>query len=157
MIAHSGSPTHLMSSRPVLVVAQPPAVYLVRPPLVVDCSLIAAWLFQEPERDEAQARIAGRSLHAPALLDFEIVNVAVKKLKKSSHTAPVTEGIARLAWFEIERHDIDPAGVFALAHRYDLSGYDAAYLWLAAELRAPLATFDRQLGTAAQAHLSGLP
>ena len=28
----------------------------------------------------------------------------------------------------------------------DLSAYDAAYLWLAAELKAPLATFDRKLG-----------
>lgn len=131
-------------------------MYLVRPPLVVDCSLLAAWLFQEPERDEAHARLVGRSLHAPALLDFEIVNVAVKKLKRSSDTSAIAEGIARLASLEIERHDIDPAEVFALAYRHDLTGYDAAYLWLAAELRAPLATFDRQLAAAAQVHLSGL-
>ena len=44
---------------------------------------------------------------------------------------------------------------FELALRYDLSGYDAAYLWLAAELKAPLATFDKKLA-AAHAHLSGL-
>jgi predicted nucleic acid-binding protein len=41
--------------------------------------------------------------------------------------------------------------------RYKLSGYDAAYLWLAAELKAPLATFDKKLAAAAQAHLSSLP
>ena len=37
-----------------------------------------------------------------------------------------------------------------------LSAYDAAYLWLAAELKAPLATFDAKLGKAAQRHLGQL-
>ncbi|MEO8247975.1 MAG: type II toxin-antitoxin system VapC family toxin [Burkholderiales bacterium] len=138
-----------------LIVAEPPAAYLIRPPLVVDCSLIAALLFQEPERDEAQARLFGRSLHAPALIDFEIVSVAVKKLKRGE-SAVVAEGIARLDVFPIERHEVDPAETLKLAMKYQITGYDAAYLWLAAELRAPLATFDRQLATAAQAHLSAL-
>ena len=39
---------------------------------------------------------------------------------------------------------------------YGLSAYDAAYLWLAAQLKAPLATFNRKLGEAAQAHLGAL-
>lgn len=43
-----------------------------------------------------------------------------------------------------------------LAVRHGITGYDAAYLWLAAELRAPLATFDRQLAQAAQTYLSTL-
>jgi predicted nucleic acid-binding protein len=42
----------------------------------------------------------------------------------------------------------------AIALRYALITYDAAYLWLAAELRAPLATFDLSLGRAAQQHLA---
>jgi predicted nucleic acid-binding protein len=36
------------------------------------------------------------------------------------------------------------------AARYELSASDAAYLWLAAELQAPLATFDQKLAAAAQ-------
>ena len=57
----------------------------------------------------------------------------------------------------IELHEIDVQAVYALALRYQLSAYDAAYLWLAAELKAPLATFNAKLATAAQAHLSTLP
>ena len=44
----------------------------------------------------------------------------------------------------------------ALARHHQLSAYDAAYLWLAADLKCPLATFDERLADAAQAHLSGL-
>ena len=46
--------------------------------------------------------------------------------------------------------------VAQLAQRYQLSAYDACYLWLAAELKYPLATFDEQLARAAQEHLASL-
>ena len=46
--------------------------------------------------------------------------------------------------------------VLAMARRYGLSAYDAAYLWLASQLKAPLATFDRKLGEAARQHLGAL-
>ena len=57
----------------------------------------------------------------------------------------------------IDLYRIDVQAVVALAIRYQLSAYDAAYLWLAAELKAPLATFDEKLATAARAHLASLP
>ena len=43
----------------------------------------------------------------------------------------------------------------ALAQRYKLTAYDAAYLWLAERLEAPLATFDAALARAAREHLEG--
>ena len=42
-----------------LFVAEPPAVYLARPALVVDCSVLAAVLFEEPSRDEAAHLMQG--------------------------------------------------------------------------------------------------
>ncbi|WP_147282956.1 type II toxin-antitoxin system VapC family toxin [Pseudorhodoferax soli] len=49
-----------------------------------------------------------------------------------------------------------PAQVLALALRYQLSACDTSYLWLASELKAPLATFDQLLVTAAGEHLGSL-
>lgn len=136
-------------------VAEPPATYRLRPPLVVDCSLLAAVLFDEPERDEALDRMAGRELFAPHLLDFEIASVA---LKKSRHgLAEVAAcGLADYGALPLRQRAIDLQAQVALALRYDLSTYDAAYLWLAADLKAPLATLDRRLGEAAQRHLQSL-
>ena len=52
--------------------------------------------------------------------------------------------------------EIDPQAQFAIAQHYGLSAYDAACLWLAAELKVPLATFDRKLAAAAAKHLASL-
>ena len=139
-----------------LVLAEPPPAFLPRPPLVVDCSVLSAFLFAEPTRDEALHQLIGRSLHAPTLLDHEIANVAVKKKKQGWPAASIDMALAHYAEHDIELHRVDTAGQAALAERYALSAYDAAYLWLAAELKAPLVTFDARLGAAAQQHLRTL-
>ena len=138
-----------------LIVAEPPAHWQARPLLVVDCSLLAVALFQEDERESAEGRMAGRDLQAPTILDYEIVSVALKKgRQKGSSVAQA--GMSLYAALSIELHAADPDALHALAQHYELSAYDAAYLWLAAELKAPLATFDRKLGAAAQRHLGAL-
>ena len=136
-------------------VAEPPAAYRMAPPLVADCSMLAAVLFQEPERDEAQARVAGFQLNAPTLIDYEVASVALKKALRGGG-ALAADALDRFAALAIRTHPVEPKAVVALAGRYGLSAYDAAYLWLAADLRAPLATFDRRLGEAALVHLRAL-
>jgi predicted nucleic acid-binding protein len=138
-----------------LYIAEPPAVYRLRPPLVVDCSLLAAVLFDEPERDDALGRMAGCELFAPHLLDFEIASVALKKSRQGL-TEVAACALADYGALPLSQQPVDIQGQVALALRYDLSIYDAAYLWLAAELKAPLATLDRRLGEAAQRHLQSL-
>ncbi len=138
-----------------LYVAEPPAKYLVRLPVVVDCSVIAGLVFQEHWQTEAQARIAGRTLHAPHLLDAEVAQVAVKK-HRGGASELAAAGLDEYSAMIILTHPVKAADAFELAVRYNLSAYDAAYLWLAAMLKAPLATFDAKLGEAARLHLSSL-
>ncbi len=142
------------AAMPTLHVAEPPGQYHSRPPLVIDCSALAGILFREAWQDQARQRFEGRSLHAPHLLQAEISSVAVKKLRRGeTHAA---DGLSMLSEMAIDLYRIEPQAVTALAMQYQLSAYDAAYLWLAAELKAPLATFDGKLAAAARIHLAGL-
>lgn len=139
-----------------LYVAEPPVAYLVRPPIVVDCSAICGILFDEPWRAEAMSRIAGKTLYAPYLLDHEVVSVTLKKQRLNWSRESIAGALEDYGQYQIELRDTNAAQQFELALRYKLSAYDAAYLWLAAELKAPLATFDEKLAKAASAHLSSL-
>ncbi|MCA3237404.1 MAG: type II toxin-antitoxin system VapC family toxin [Curvibacter sp.] len=137
-----------------LHIAEPPAKYQVRPPIVVDCSALAGIVFREPWGEQAAQQLEARSLHAPWLLQVEIASVAVKKMRRGEEHAAYGLGLA--ADMAIDLHAVDAVAVAHLAQRYQLSAYDAAYLCLAAELRCPLATFDAQLAHAAQSHLASL-
>lgn len=139
-----------------LYVAEPPPQYLVLPPLVLDCSTLAGLIFHEAWHAQASDRIRGKVLHAPSLLPFEITSVAAKK-HRMGRPDIAADGLVQFAAMDIELHRVEPALVLGLAIRYGLSTYDAAYLSLAAELKAPLATFDEKLATAATAHLASLP
>jgi predicted nucleic acid-binding protein len=142
--------------RPGLILAEPPAMYLTRPPLVLDCSVLCAVLFDESTRDEALRHLAGKDLHAPSLLDHEVANVAVRKQRQNLPAESITLALTDYAAHPITLHRTDTTAQVALALQYGLSGYDAAYLWLAAELKAPLVTFDVKLGKAAVQHLKDL-
>lgn len=138
-----------------LHVAEPKAAYLQRPPLVTDASVIAAALFGEGGRDEAVALLHGRTLHAPHLLDYEIASVSLKKLRREgvsgTDLASALQAYGRLP---IERHAVDAETLITLAQRYDLTAYDAAYLCVAEQLTAPLATLDDKLAAAARSYLT---
>jgi predicted nucleic acid-binding protein len=136
-----------------LIVAEPQGRYAARAPLVVDCSVIASVLFDEPNRDVAAQALAGKDLFAPELLADELVSVAVKKSQHGSELV-VRQALVDFMELELTRCRTDVHAQWRLALEYDLTAYDAAYLWLAAELRAPLATFDERLGDAARTLLS---
>lgn len=143
------------AARP-LFVAEPPSGHLLRPPAVIDCSLVCAVLFGEPERDAASQLMCYRQLLAPRLLDQEVLNVAVTKSRRGLAANDATAAVAAYAELPVELFDPDLAEQLELALRYGLTGYDAAYLWLAAACRAPLLTFDRKLAAVAQRHLQSL-
>ena len=150
-------PTHPPAPRPsALFVAEPPAQWHIRAPLVVDCSVLVSYLFEEHDAVEAAAALRGRKLHAPALLPFEFANVARSKSRAGGPALRVHAALEAFESMSVELHAVSVIELHELALRYALSAYDAAYLWLAGALKAPLATFDQRLGAAAAIYLPTL-
>lgn len=124
-------------------------------PFVLDASVALAWAFAEDESNTAPAalgRLRTDEAVAPALWWFEVRNTLVVGERRGrlteADTAAFLGELARLG-IAIDRapQELD---VLALARRYRLTVYDAAYLELAQRLGAPLATLDRELQAAAR-------
>ncbi len=120
--------------------------------LVVDCSVIAAQIFQEPEREMAASGMGASTLCAPHLLPYEIASVAQKKTRQGEPDVAYL-GIELYSAMDVGLHSVNVSQVCELASLYKLSAYDASYLWLAKHLDAPLFTFDRALQRAAEEYL----
>ena len=120
------------------------------PAKVADSSAIAAILFGEPTAPLIFERLHGYSLVAPVLLIYELTNVCLKKIR-----AIPDERDRFLAGYEVWKEmgvdlvTVDFDGVLALAQRFDLTSYDASYLWLAQSLAVELVTLDGRLARAA--------
>lgn len=120
---------------------------------VVDASAIVALLFAEAEADQVADRLAGTDLIAPALLDFELANVCLTKMRRDPRRRGAYLAAYRgRAALRIDICDVDQDRALELAERTGLSGYDASYLWLARALGVELVTLDHKLATAARVH-----
>lgn len=137
-----------------LFISEPAGQYTRYPPLVVDCSVLATVLFDEPDREAALLAMAGKELFVPDLLDHEMVSVALKKSSVGMQRA-AKQALQDLSDLRLTRCAVDRASQFELARRTRLTAYAAAYLQLAMDLRAPLATFDLKLGRVAKSVFMG--
>ena len=148
----------MLTGTPRLHVAESPAAYAKRPRVVADASVVIALLFEERQWEEAAERLQGCLISAPHLLDLEFANAALRKMRREGRDAAAVDR-AMQVFDEIvaDRHAVPAAAALELARRYGLTPYDAAYLWLAERLEAPLVTFDARLGEAARRHLEGAP
>lgn len=117
---------------------------------VVDASAIAAVLFSEPQAGIVEARIAGVRLVAPILLEFELAQVCLKKVRRHPQFREQWRAAHRLRTdLRIEYVGIDSDQALGLAETTRLSAYDASYLLLARALDAELVTLDHRLAAAA--------
>lgn len=113
---------------------------------VVDASALAALLFDEPEAEAVADRLEGGNLVAPVLLSFEIATVCLKKLRRDpTQRDSLWAALLLYDRMPIEILGVDHADALRLAEAFDLSIYDAAYLWLAEKLDAELITLDKRL------------
>lgn len=120
------------------------------PAEVVDASALAAVLFGEPAAETVIDRLEAGRLAAPALLDFELASICLKKMRlRPDRSGDFQEGLMLRRYMSIEIMPVDPDGIVSLAQSTGLSAYDASYLWLARHLGAGLITLDRRLAAAA--------
>jgi predicted nucleic acid-binding protein len=115
-------------------------------PVVVDASAIGAIMFDEPEGPTLAAHLEGETLLAPALLDFELMNLSVTKARRRpDRLESIALQLAAALALPIARVAVPGPEVFALATHTGLTAYDASYLWLARSRDAELVTLDRHL------------
>jgi predicted nucleic acid-binding protein len=118
---------------------------------VVDASAVVAVIFGEPSAQRIADRIRGCALVSSALLDFEVANTCLSKLRRQpAKRVDLLRAYQTREQLRIETMAVDHASVVALAELTGLTGYDASYLHLARTLGVELVPLDRQLAQAAE-------
>ena len=127
---------------------------------VLDGSTAVSWCFEELQTPYAVATLRrishGAEVHVPHIWPLEVANALVKALRRQHITREeLHEYTRQLAALRVQVDFEGAARAFtsivALAERYQLTTYDAAYLELALRREVPLATGDKNLMQAAQA------
>jgi predicted nucleic acid-binding protein len=119
--------------------------------IVLDASAVVDWLLQTPAGKRIEQRIYARkdTLHTVYLLDVEFAQVLRRLVREGTLARKrAEEAIEDLIAVRVTRY----APVLLLDRiwqlRQNLSAYDAAYVALAEELKAPLITRDQRLAAA---------
>ncbi|HJT34873.1 MAG TPA: type II toxin-antitoxin system VapC family toxin [Pirellulales bacterium] len=126
---------------------------------VLDCSLAAAWFFEDEADAYAQAvedSLASVAAIVPVLWPLEVANALLMgERRKRTTEAKVTTFLGLLQALPIALDDetIGHAwhATIQLARAHQLSVYDSAYLELAMRRHLPLASLDDPLKAAAKA------
>jgi predicted nucleic acid-binding protein len=125
-------------------------------PIVIDANIAIDWFLNEPAKiaEFALDAVAADGAIVPQLWRWEVQDVLRRLNLAGRLTRPVDFIRSELRELPITVDD-GLTGLFgdeaAIAARYNLTVYDAAYLELALRLRAPLATTDKALAAAAKA------
>lgn len=121
---------------------------------VVDASVVLQWLLEEPSTRSGEIleeHLDGREpLVAPELLNYEVGNVLVTKVRLSSQDASDLFGYfldLRIETYSLGADEYRTS--LDLAQRYKLTVYDACYIALALALEVRLVTADKRLTTRA--------
>ena len=119
--------------------------------IVLDASAAIDWLLQTAVGQRIETRIYARreSLHAPHLLDLEVVQVLRRLVREAAVSAQRADQALRdLLDLRVSRY---PHFVFLpelWQLRHNLSAYDAVYVALAQKIDATLVTRDARLASA---------
>ncbi|MBI5115353.1 type II toxin-antitoxin system VapC family toxin [Candidatus Poribacteria bacterium] len=122
--------------------------------IVIDASVALKWYLSDEEHgakalDILESHVTERiSLHAPALLEFEVANgLAIAKRRARVGDNDVLKAIEGFVALGIALHPLSPLfqKVLDYTERLNISAYDAAYVALAEALQIQLVTADKRL------------
>jgi predicted nucleic acid-binding protein len=121
--------------------------------IVVDTSALIDAVLARPPKPGLLARLSDDDLHAPHLIDVEILHA----LRRLALTGAVQEARLEDARTDIDditltRYPLGPLGDRVWELRHHLTAYDAVFVALAEALEAPLVTCDHRLGRAGGHH-----
>lgn len=126
-------------------------------PFVLDNSVVSGWYLQDQATPYTQAvadLLQDDRAWVPALWELELTNVlrttCLRQRQNAEQAQKVLTHMAQLP-IDVDRQAVAPSELLALALRFGLSSYDAAYLELALRKQLPLATKDGDLADAARA------
>ena len=126
-------------------------------PFVLDNSVVCGWFLDNqatPYSDAIIERLRVDRATVPSLWELEFTNVLRTACLRQRMTAEAAQRVIALIVslpIDVDRQPVPASETFALALRFGLSTYDAAYLELALRLQLPLATRDGPLRAAALA------
>ena len=118
---------------------------------VVDASFVLAFLMPDENHLEIdpifnQFKASLIDLSASPVLPFEVTNGLKSALMKKRITKDYClNRIDEFFNYQIEIREVNFREVFLLAGKYNLTTYDASYLWLNKKFDAPLLTLDQKL------------
>ena len=118
--------------------------------IVVDSAAVVDALAAAPGTEQLRAYLEAEELHAPALLDFEVVST-LRGLTLDGHVSPARAGdlLTDFDDLPVQRWPfVNSLRRRAFQLRDNVSAYDAAYLALAEALQCPLLTRDSRLARA---------
>jgi len=124
---------------------------------VLDASSALSLVLADEFTDDSQRildHVVEHGAIVPSLWQYEVANGLLSALRRGRTTErAVAQALTGLGRLPITLDKGEPASIemIALASEFDLSAYDAAYLWLARSLELPLATRDRSRARAATA------
>ena len=122
--------------------------------IVIDASVVLKWYLSDEEHgdlalDILEAHASYRlSLHAPALLEFEVANgLAIAKRRARVGDDDALKAMDGFAELGIGIYPLSPLfpKVLVYCDRYNISAYDAAYVALADDLKTNVVTADKRL------------
>lgn len=123
--------------------------------IVIDASTVISSALED-ENSVAAAVALEEASDRGALVPGNFWSEIVHALARAERRSRIAEGSAELFLAELDSFPLtieipDVHTMLQIAKRYQLTGYDAAYLALALQTQLPLATIDVNLGTAAKA------